>query len=209
MTEISLILFDLNGVLYRYDRAVRIGALASVCGVGPDAIEAAIWDSGFEDSGDAGALTADAYLRGFAARLGHPLLGRALSEADWVAALRASISPIPVALALLARIRTGVTAGVLTNNNLLVLRHFQALYPAVAARVGKNACVSAEFGARKPDPDAYRGCLARLGVSPPATLFIDDSKANVAGAVAAGLAAHHTTGAEDLEAALQGFGLLA
>src|SRR5271166_3896382 len=56
MTKISLILFDLNGVLYRYDRDARIAHLASVSGRTQEAIRTAIWDSGFEDSGDAGTL---------------------------------------------------------------------------------------------------------------------------------------------------------
>jgi len=203
VTDIALVLFDLNGVLYRYDRDARIGALASATNAPPAAIKAAIWDSGYEDSGDAGAMDADAYLHGFGAQM-----GTALTEADWVAALQAAITPIPETLALVPRIRTGVICAVLTNNNLLVQRHFAALYPEVATRVGNRAYVSAEFGARKPDPGAYRGCLARLGVEPAAALFIDDSQANVAGAHSAGLAAHHTTSPADLAAELAGRGLL-
>jgi glucose-1-phosphatase len=203
VTEISLILFDLNGVLYHYDREARVNALASVSGLSPALIKAAVWDSGFEDSGDAGALDADAYLRGFATAIGHDL-----SEAEWVAALRAAITPIHDAIAVVPRIRVGVTCAVLTNNNLLVQRHFPTLYPEVAARVGNQAYVSAEFGARKPDPDVYRRCLARLGVEPAAALFVDDSQANVAGAEAAGLAGFHSTRPEDLTAELRGRGLL-
>ena len=40
----------------------------------------------------------------------------------------------------------------------------------------------------KPDPEAFRACLARLGGYAPAeVLFIDDNAGNVAGARAAGL----------------------
>jgi glucose-1-phosphatase len=203
VTDVSLILFDLNGVLYQYDRAVRIAALATVSGRGEAAIQAAIWDSGFEDSGDAGAVDADAYLAGFGAAISY-----GLTEAAWVAALRGSIAPIPAALGLLPRIRPAVACAVLTNNNLLVQKHFSTLYPEVAARVGKRAFVSAEFGARKPEPAVYRSCLARLGVAPAAALFIDDGEANVAGAVAAGLEAHHCRGPAELAAALSGRGLV-
>jgi glucose-1-phosphatase len=203
VTGLSLILFDLNGVLYRYDRGARIEHLAAVARLAPDAVKAAIWDSGFEDSGDAGTLDADAYLRGFGA-----CLGIDLSEADWVAALQAAITPIQAALAVLPRLRSGVGCAVLTNNNLLVQRHFATLYPEVAARVGTHAFVSAEFMARKPDQAVYRRCLARLGVEPAAALFIDDSEANVAGAQSAGLEAHHITGAEDLTASLRARALL-
>ena len=44
MTDIALILFDLNGVLYRYDRDIRIAYLASVAKQSPAAVKAAIWD---------------------------------------------------------------------------------------------------------------------------------------------------------------------
>jgi putative hydrolase of the HAD superfamily len=203
VTEISLILFDLNGVLYRYDREARIAHLSLVTKQSADAVRAAIWDSGFEDSGDAGALDAAEYLRGFGA-----CLGCELAEADWVAAQQAAVVPVAATLALLSDIRSGVRCGVLTNNNLLVLRHFAALYPEVAALVGDRACVSAEFGARKPDADAYRSCVARLGVAPAATLFVDDSAANVAGARAAGLAGYEFTSAEELAGELGRRGLL-
>ncbi|HVY15587.1 MAG TPA: HAD-IA family hydrolase [Rhodopila sp.] len=203
MRGIALVLFDLNGVLYRYDRAARIARLAALANRTAEAVEAAIWTSGFEDLGDAGGLDAEAYLRGFGARLGCDL-----SEDAWLAANQAAVSPITASLALLPRLRAGVECGVLTNNNLLIQRHFATLYPEVAALVGDRACVSAAFGARKPEPAVYRRCLRHLGVAPEAALFVDDSAANAAGAVAAGLHAHHFTDPDGLEAALHRFGLL-
>lgn len=203
MTDVSLILFDLNGVLYRYDRSARIAHLAATAKLPPHAVMAAIWDSGFEDSGDAGALDAAAYLRGFGA-----CIGCDLGEAEWLAAQKVAVAPIAATLALVPRIRPAVRCAVLTNNNLLVLRHFSTLYPEIAALVGDGACVSAAFGARKPDPDAYRRCLSRLGAAPADTLFVDDSSANVAGALEAGLSGHVYAGADDLAAELGRRGLL-
>ena len=106
MTEISLILLDLNGVLYHYDREARVHALASTSHLSPALIKAAIWDSGFEDRGDAGAFDAEAYLHGFGAAIGCNL-----SEAEWVTALRAAITPIPEALALVRRSEIARAAG--------------------------------------------------------------------------------------------------
>ncbi len=203
MTAISLVLFDLNGVLYRYDRAARIAALSAVSGQPAAAIKGAIWDSGFEDAGDSGTLSADAYLHGFGACIGY-----ALTEAEWVAALRASVTPIAETLALLPRLRSGVRCAVLTNNNLLVRRHFAAIYPEVAQRAGAAAYVSAEFGLRKPDPAVYACCLSACGGEPPGTVFIDDSPANVAGARTAGLAGCDYLGVDALTAALAGYGVL-
>lgn len=178
-------------------------SLASASGLSQGLIRAAIWESGFEDAGDAGAVDAQAYLRGFGAAIGYDL-----SEAEWVAALAVAVTPIPEALSVMGRIRTDLTCAVLTNNNLLVLRHFSRLCPEVAARVHERACVSAEFGARKPEPNAYRRCLVRLGAEPAAAQFIDDSQANVEGARAAGLNGHRSDSAEDLAVALRSRGLL-
>ncbi len=203
LTDVVLILFDLNGVLYRYDRDARIAHLATITGRAPDFIRTAIWDSGFEDSGDSGAFDADAYLHGFGQRL-----GAGLSEQQWLDALQASVSPIPQTLSLLGRIRPAVRCAVLTNNNLLVRRHFAGLFPEVAVVAGDRAAVSAEFGVRKPDPLVYLRCLARLGVAPADALFIDDSQTNVAGSRSAGLQGLDYTGPAELEAALQAHGLL-
>jgi HAD superfamily hydrolase (TIGR01509 family) len=82
------------------------------------------------------------------------------------------------------------------------------LYSEVAALVGDRACVSAEFGVRKPDPDVYRRCLGRLGVAPEAALFVDDSPANVAGACAAGLHGYDYTDSAALAVELRQRGLV-
>jgi putative hydrolase of the HAD superfamily len=204
MSQIAWILLDLNGVLYHYDRAARINRLAAASRCSHAQIKAGVWESGFEDSGDAGSFDADTYLRRFGTAIGYQL-----SEAEWVHALQAAIAPIEANLALLPRIRGGVGCAVLTNNNLLVQRHFAALYPEVAARVGQDAHVSAEFGARKPDPEAFLRCLGRIGAAPEDVLFIDDSDANVAGARAAGLAGYHATSPDGLATELRARGIIA
>lgn len=186
MRDTNLILFDLNGVLYDYRRDARIARLAALSGQSRDAVRSAIWDTGFEDSGDAGDLDPAAYLQGFGERIGH-----GLTEADWVEAVHASVTPIPDMLRLLSRLRPDLRCAVLTNNNLLVKRHFADLFPEVAQRIGGNVTVSAEFGLRKPDPDCYRRCLRWLDAAPEETWFVDDSLANVTGARRAGLMTHH------------------
>jgi len=186
--EIGLVLFDVNGVLYRYDKAARLAALARLSGMAPAAIDRAIWASGFEDAGDAGELDAEAYLRGFGERLSHRL-----TPEDFVAALAAALSPIPPMLDLARRVGERARLAVLTNNNLLVRAHMDALYPALGPIFGAAICASAEQRARKPAPEAYRRCLARLGESPARCLFIDDSAENIAGAAEAGLHTHHHT----------------
>ncbi len=200
---IATVLFDMNDVLCRYDRAKRIAALARVCDRTPAFVEAAIFASGFEDSGDAGALDADAYLAGFGERLSFPL-----TRAQWAAALADAITPLAPALALAGRVAREAEVAVLTNNNLLVRAEIDALFPELRPIFADKIFVSAEFGARKPDPEAYIRCLARLGAAAQATLFVDDSAKNVAGAEQAGLEAHLYRGVDELSEALRREGLL-
>jgi len=200
---IALVLFDMNDVLCRYDRAARIAGLAAITERDPEAIEAAIWGSGFEDSADAGTLGADDYLQGFGARIGHPL-----TLGAWAGALREAMTPLPAALALAQAAGRKARIAVLTNNNFLIAREIAAVFPDIPRIFGKAFHVSAEFGVRKPDPEVYRRCVARLGLPAAATLFVDDSAVNVAGAEAAGLSAHLHSTVEALTERLRREGLL-
>ena len=60
----------------------------------------------------------------------------------------------------------------------------------------------------KPDPAIYHLLLERNGLRASECLFIDDSSANVKGAEAVGMKAHHFTSPENLRKALVGLGLL-
>jgi putative hydrolase of the HAD superfamily len=191
---IALVLFDMNGVLCRYDKAQRIAALSRMSGMAPEAIDAAIWGSGFEDAGDSGAMDGAAYLRGFGEAIGYPL-----TLAEWTEAQAASMTPDAAMLDLARRVAGKTRVGVFTNNNTLIRDQISILFPELPAIFGDAIRVSAEFGARKPDVAAFLGCLGALGVSPGETLFIDDSATNVAGAERAGLQAHHFTGRQTLE----------
>jgi putative hydrolase of the HAD superfamily len=182
---ISTILFDTNDVLYSYDRSVRVAHIARICREPAAAVAEAIWASGFEDSGDNGVMDADAYLSGFGERL-----GRRLTQDEWTEALRAAVSPIAETLTLAASVRRQARVAVLTNNNLLVKRTVDTVFPELRPIFGRDFFVSAEFYAPKPEPEAYLRCLARVGAAADATLFVDDSAKNVAGAERAGLRAH-------------------
>ncbi len=200
---ISTILFDMNDVLYRYDRRARVEHIARISGKPATEVAAAIWESGFEDSGDSGVMDADAYLAGFGDRLDYPL-----TQDAWAEALRAAVTPIPETLALAASLRRRARVAVLTNNNMLVKRLVDTVFPELRPIFGGDFFVSAEFGARKPEPQAYLRCLARIGAAAGATLFVDDAAKNVAGAERAGLRGHLYQSLVDLERALSAEGLL-
>ncbi len=71
----------------------------------------------------------------------------------------------------------------------------------------RGVTVSGEIKAIKPDKAIYDHHASTFGLTPPATLFIDDSQKNVDGAKAAGWQAVLFTGAGPLEADLRRLGV--
>ena len=67
---------------------------------------------------------------------------------------------------------------------------------------------SAEEGLAKPDPEAYRAVLKRLGVEPHEAVFVDDTRENVEAAQALGLQGIVFTTAEALTGELDRLGVL-
>ncbi|HTR07329.1 MAG TPA: HAD-IA family hydrolase [Paraburkholderia sp.] len=203
MAAIGVVLFDMEGVLSHYDRDARVASLAAATGAPPEAVRHAIWGSGLEARADAGELDPDAYLRALGGMLGCKV-GRDL----WLASRRASIAPNEAALALAARVAARCRIAVLTNNCSLVTDHLDYLNPPVARLFGARIYSSAAFGAVKPAAQTYLGCVAHLGALPQETLFIDDSEANVTGALDAGLQARHFKDADALAHDLHRLGLI-
>jgi HAD superfamily hydrolase (TIGR01509 family) len=178
----QLVIFDMDQVLCRYDRPLRLRRLAAISARTPEEIFAAIWQSGFEARSEAGAMDAEAYLRGFGERIGYPL-----TRSQWVEARRMAMTPFPDVLSLVARVKHSVSVAVLTNNGFLTKETIALLFPELPPLFEAKLMFSAEFAARKPDLQVYRRLLARLGVAPAAALMVDDDADNVAGAEAAGL----------------------
>ncbi|PCE33591.1 HAD family hydrolase [Burkholderia ubonensis] len=200
---IAWVLFDMEGVLTHYDRAARVARLSALTGRPPEAVRYAIWESGLEARADAGEITPDAYLD----ELGD-LLNCRVSRDAWLDARRASITPNPDTLALAEQVGERCLIAVLTNNCRLVTDHLDYLNPPVARLFGAHVYPSASFGAAKPAKRAYLGCVGLLGARPDATLFIDDTDANVAGAVDAGLLGYRFVDAVSLGDELRRHGLI-
>jgi HAD superfamily hydrolase (TIGR01509 family) len=186
VAEIELVLFDLDNVLYHYDRRRRVEHLSGITGIPADDIYAAIWDSGLEFQGDSGALGPQAYLQAFGERIGYPV-----SLTEWLDARRASVAPNDQMLALVERLRASKAVAILTNNSELLTEHIDVICPALRPLFGCRIYASASFRAAKPEIACFQRCLTALAVKPSTVLFIDDLPENVAGARAAGLHAHH------------------
>ncbi|PRD45981.1 2-haloalkanoic acid dehalogenase [Phyllobacterium phragmitis] len=93
----------------------------------------------------------------------------------------------------------------LTNFASDTLREAQARYPFL--RESRGVTVSGDIGLLKPDKAIYDHHAKAFDLEPSATLFIDDTAANVEGAVAAGWQAVQFTGPETLKADLRQAGI--
>lgn len=202
-SAIRLAIFDMDDVLCHYDRDRRLAALARLSGRRVDEILAAIWESGFEDEADAGAMDAETYLAGFGERLGYPI-----TRDEWVEARRVGMVPFPDSLALVDRVKESAMVAVLTNNGFLTGEEIDRLFPGLRQLFDGQVFVSARFGTKKPDPEIYRRLCAEFGVAPEEAFFTDDKPWNVEGAVKAGLEGHVFDGAEGLRRALARLGLV-
>jgi 2-haloacid dehalogenase len=72
----------------------------------------------------------------------------------------------------------------------------------------RGVLISGEVGVAKPEPEIYQILCNKFRLAPAATLFVDDSPANVEAARRLGFAATQFRGAEQLRAALASAGLL-
>lgn len=98
----------------------------------------------------------------------------------------------------------GVRTGLITNSWGL------GIYERAPTDLFDAAVISGEVGLHKPQPEIYLLACERLGVEPPAAVFVDDLRENCAGAEAVGMTAvRHRTAAETIPAleSLLGIGL--
>jgi putative hydrolase of the HAD superfamily len=170
--------FDLGGVVCRFEPELRVRALERVTGRSADELHAAIWDSGLDRRAERGEIDA--------AKL-PTLLAAALDVDIDSGALRAAWSlafdPNDDVLALIDRL--AVPAVLFTNNGPIVDDCLDHELSRVHARFA-HVLLSWRLGAVKPEPAAFEAVTARLGVGAEDLLFVDDSHENVAAARALG-----------------------
>lgn len=101
--------------------------------------------------------------------------------------------------------KAGYTCYALTNWSAETWVYPLADYPFL--QEFKGILVSGEEHMKKPDPEIYELILSRYDIDRTKAVFIDDSKANVAGSKAVGLEAIRFTNAETLKNDLHELGL--
>ncbi|MGN2253786.1 HAD-IA family hydrolase [Frateuria sp. GZRe12] len=130
-------------------------------------------------------------------------------DADtWVDARHTATRVRPPMLELAGRLRDrGVAVALLSNNSMLMAERWPDIVPGLFPLFEGRFFCSARLQAAKPSPATYMRCLQALAMPPAATLFVDDSEVNVAGARKAGLVAHRFTDLPQLRRTLVTYGL--
>jgi glucose-1-phosphatase len=200
---IELVIFDMDGVLSRLDRARRLELLSEMTGRTPAFLQKVIWDSDFESGAELGThATGEEHLAEWNRRTGCGLV-----RADWVRARHESMTPDPEVLAIATAVQRHCGIAMLSNNNPLLYEELETIFPEAFRLFGGRAHASFQFRARKPDRAVFERLIARYGVAPQRAVFVDDEPNFVAGARQAGLHAIDYTGAAELRRRLRGLGV--
>jgi putative hydrolase of the HAD superfamily len=195
----KLLLFDLDGVLVRYERALRCRQLADVVGATEAAVESALFGrNGLELRADRGEIDLPQYLD-----LLREQHGWNVTDDDFLAARRAATRVDADMLALCAALEPQVALAIFTNNGAWFGEAARRIVPELSPLFGRRLVCSGSVGTVKPAPEAFAACLQRLGFSAMSALCIDDREDNVAGAIEAGLDAAHFDGIAGLRAVLR------
>ncbi|TYC67684.1 HAD family phosphatase [Stappia sp. BW2] len=204
MPEIKFVIFDMDLVLYDYDHQIRLKLLEELTGRPAAEIDQSVWGGPHENAAEAGEpATAEAYLEQFSRLLGFPI-----DFETWADVRCQMMRARPDVLSLVSRLKTTADIALLTNNGMLLKDALPVCAPETIEIFGEKAHVSAEFGARKPDPLVYERICSRYGYHPEVSAFVDDREENVEGAQSAGLTGHHYKTADGLETFLRACKLL-
>lgn len=197
MTPIRALVLDYGNVLTEPQKPASVEAMASLIGVPVEAFRTAYWAP--RRGYDAGEFRGLEYWAKVLRLLGRPETGanraliQRLVECDTESWFQYREEVWDLALAVRAR---GVRTAILTNSPLEIAermraeRRFATSFDAVV--------VSAEERCTKPDRRIYEVCLARLGVPPADSLFVDDRADNVEGAAQVGMQTLHFAGEHPL-----------
>ena len=199
---ITTVLFDLGGVVCRYDPSERLALLGEVCGLEPEEVHRRVWASPLGLDFEVGRYTTVEWFE-----LVRESLGLRMDDERLREVILTALTIDPDVLAIVDRLRTRLRTALLTDNPPLLVEALPTHFPEIAPRFDPFL-ISCELGLLKPSHEIFEAALARLGEPASNVLFVDDVEANVLGARACGLKAVQFTSAEALRADLVRYGVL-
>lgn len=186
-----MIVWDLGGVVARFDHEARVNALADATGLLPDHIDEVVWRSGLDAAADKGYLDQDTAWSQVLAAL-EDRIDRSELRRCWSLAFIANQEVIDVIG------RLGEPCALFTDNGPILsacleheLRHL--------GRPFEHVLFSWRLKATKSDLVSYQRAGAALDAEPSRLTLVDDRASNVETARAAGWYAIHFNTVDDLE----------
>jgi FMN phosphatase YigB (HAD superfamily) len=199
---ISVALFDLGGVVCRFEPAARLSRLAALSGMPEREVHERIWESGLPEDFDRGRYTSPEWHSIVTERLGVELEFEVFEDV-----MLSALSTDEEVLAVVDAIDPRIRVAMLTDNPPLLLDAIPQRFPGLVSRFDPML-FSFQLGALKPSREAFVGALARLNVDPAQVFFIDDTRVNVEAAAALGMSAVQFTSATALREHFSRCGML-
>jgi len=210
LDEYDAIIFDLGGVILHLNYQASVHALSALLGQDVSPLYSQAAQAQLFDAYECGNITSQDFRRGLIELLpqNQPAYIARLNDADFRDAFdeawSALLLDIPAqTLRLLDELKRSKQTFLLSNTNEVHLLHFRRAYATRHARAHgpfdelfHAAYYSHELRQRKPDQRIFETVIARHGLNPGRTLFVDDNPQNVASGRSVGLSAYlHPTNA--------------
>ncbi|MCX4678993.1 HAD-IA family hydrolase [Streptomyces sp. NBC_01433] len=194
-TDRRIVLFDLYGVIARYQRPGALAKMAARCNAPADVFAEAYWAC--RQPYDAGRWSASEYWTAVLRWLSRT------ADTDTVEELRRtdidSWSRVDRRMVGYARsLRDVAEVALLSNMPSDHADAFRAAHPWL--RDLDHVAFSGKINAAKPDPAAFCHCVVAMRAAPADFLFVDDRDENVRAAQAIGMNGHVFTGLDELAA---------
>jgi FMN phosphatase YigB (HAD superfamily) len=197
--RIERVVFDIGGVLCTFTPDRRLEALSRLTGLEPTRVHDAIWGSGLDASADRGDFNLD---ENFEAVLG--ALSNRLDEAQLLETWALAFSPDPIVAGIADRLEVPCSA--FSNNGPLLKACISRGLISLPAAC-QPVIYSWQLGAAKPEQLAFQRAAMLLDTEPEHLLLVDDSAANVGGALDSGWQALLFPGPTELHRLLDRLGV--
>lgn len=188
MTQVTDVVFDVGRVLidFTYERLVKVlcrqGATVTTVDEFTEKVDLVPYEHG--------EISDRQFLENLNALLSEPL-----PEDDLIAAWKDLFTPIDEMLELAAQLKSQCGVYLMSNTSNMHWQHLLKTYRL------ENVChghlASYQVGVMKPAPQIFSVACERFNLVPQQTVFIDDMKANVEGAIACGWQGIHHQGASE------------
>ena len=198
---ISVLYFDLGGVVFDFHPINRLQKMSQASGLSMERLQTTLFDSGFSDDCDAGLYSAeDMYLSACERLAWKP------SYSDFQALWISAFSPNSSVIAVVRHLSTSYQIGLLTNNP-PILREALSVIEADFDTLFNPILFSGELKVAKPEPAIFHLAVQAVNCPAEQILFIDDSLRHLEAAQQVGLNTIHFTTSTALKKDLERFGI--